>query len=555
MLIQEWTQWLLHLNRSKYERVRRAAISAPLLTEAHLDEYYTSKLLKKRRLTAIESSIEQVTAADSEVTEFLTKEFGKVRGADSLRNDLQNKNTSPNLSVNEDSVSSSSTLVLSPRSAGKRTAARIPQISSKKKSRITITRNECIGTKEGLDSDETIDERDDTTYETVVDGPKVTKSAGVEDKSAACGNDSDDQDDDQGEETVEDLIQELQELEKESEPDFHPLIRALYYAARGEPFKKPQHKPLLSDCQSFLYDYVWDRLDTFLGLQTIEKKDVFVAISGIVDLDVHKDFPQRAALMLECRAAVDLQYPKIRGHLQNYRKFVDDNDGLKEARLGELMKQLKEDMSRVEDDSDEMVTIEILRILAKQSLPDKYERVKSTETSTLYVWFSIWKLLFALSAVDVQIGETMLKEAQQDQLAVRKVVGARAAKGAAGASGRRLDFRLVASIRKGRNFLPFTLCNNEHKAPDTIASDIKIQHRKNMRLNKSIAVNGWIPRESSTMFLDVIGLDGYWNIITPHSDVILSCQVQKEPLVLPANAFEMGTFLCGDGIERLLGYR
>jgi len=64
-------------------------------------------------------------------------------------------------------------------------------------------------------------------------------------------------------------------------------------------------------------------------------------------------------------------------------------------------------------------------------------------------------------------GETILKEAQQDQLAVRKVVGARAAKGAAGASGRRLDFRLVASIRKTRKFIPFTLGNNEHNAPDT----------------------------------------------------------------------------------------
>jgi hypothetical protein len=88
-----------------------------------------------------------------------------------------------------------------------------------------------------------------------------------------------------------------------------------------------------------------------------------VAISGIVDLDVHKDFPQHAGLLSECRAAIKLQYPKIRDHLQTYRQFVDDYNGLKEARLGELMKELKKDMSRFEDNSDEMVTIEILRIL------------------------------------------------------------------------------------------------------------------------------------------------------------------------------------------------
>lgn len=88
-----------------------------------------------------------------------------------------------------------------------------------------------------------------------------------------------------------------------------------------------------------------------------------VAISGIVDLDVHNDYPQRAALISECWAAINLQYPKIRDHLQTYRKFVDNDEGLKEARLGELMKQLKGDMSHFEDDSDEIVTIEILRIL------------------------------------------------------------------------------------------------------------------------------------------------------------------------------------------------
>ena len=123
-------------------------------------------------------------------------------------------------------------------------------------------------------------------------------------------------------------------------------------------------------------------------------------------------------------------------------------------------------------------------------------------------------------------GETILKEAQQDQLAVRKVVGARAAKEAAGASGRRLDFRLVASIRKAHKFIPFTLCNNEHKAPDTKPQVVKIQHRKNMRLNKSIAMNGWIPRETSTMFLDVIGA---------YTSCLLAFGVENSPSLVRVN--------------------
>ncbi|KAF9947478.1 hypothetical protein BGZ65_008786, partial [Modicella reniformis] len=133
---------------------------------------------------------------------------------------------------------------------------------------------------------------------------KVTKSTGAGNED----NNDDDQIDDQDEEDG--------EGEEESKLDTRQ-------------FQKPQH----------LYDF---------------------AISGIVVLDVHKDFPQHADLLSECRAVIELQYPKIRRYTS---KLVDDDDGLKEARLGELMKQLQENMSRFKNDSDEMVTIEILRTL------------------------------------------------------------------------------------------------------------------------------------------------------------------------------------------------
>ncbi|KAG0351886.1 hypothetical protein BGZ54_003056, partial [Gamsiella multidivaricata] len=316
--------------------------------------------------------------------------------ANELPNIIQNKascNNLPDPFAEEDATSSPSTWTSSSRSTEKRTAAQTPQTSNKKRSGITMARGDYVGVEEDLDSDEAIDEHDDTSDETVVDGLKVTKStgAGNGDKTVASDNDDDDDQDEEdgkGEETVEGLIQDLQALEEEPEPGTRGAVQ------------EAKHKPQLSICQSFLYDYVWNRLDTFLELPTVEKKDVFAAISGIVDLDVHKDFPQHADLLSECRAAIELEYPKIRDRLQTYRQFVDDDDGLKEARLGELMKQLKEDMSRFEDDTDEMVTIEILRILVKQSMPDKYEGVEPTETSTLYVWFSIWKHLFSSTAVD-----------------------------------------------------------------------------------------------------------------------------------------------------------
>ncbi|KAF9436618.1 hypothetical protein BGZ76_003459 [Entomortierella beljakovae] len=73
-----------------------------------------------------------------------------------------------------------------------------------------------------------------------------------------------------------------------------------------------------------------------------------------MDLSVHK---------APHRAPIKLQYPKIRDRLQAYRQFVDNDAGLRKVRLSELMKQFKEDMPHFEDNRDEMVTIEILKIM------------------------------------------------------------------------------------------------------------------------------------------------------------------------------------------------
>ncbi|KAF9579392.1 hypothetical protein BGW38_004357, partial [Lunasporangiospora selenospora] len=58
--------------------------------------------------------------------------------------------------------------------------------------------------------------------------------------------------DDEDVDSIEDLANEVVELIEKSEPGFHPLIRALYHAVRGTPFKKPMVKPELSAEQSFL---------------------------------------------------------------------------------------------------------------------------------------------------------------------------------------------------------------------------------------------------------------------------------------------------------------
>lgn len=43
-------------------------------------------------------------------------------------------------------------------------------------------------------------------------------------------------------------------------------------------------------------------------------------------------------------------------------------------------------------------------------------------------------------------------------------------------------------------------------------------------------------------------------VLKPFKDVWLSCEV-KEPIKLPTNSFEMGTFLYSDQVNVLLAYR
>ncbi|KAF9095502.1 hypothetical protein BGX27_001266, partial [Mortierella sp. AM989] len=367
-------------------------------------------------------------------------------------------------------------------------------------------------------------------------------------------DDDDDETVDFEDESIESMVNELEELIQKSKPGFHPLIRALYYAVRNEPFQKPRVIPDLSESQAFLYSFVWERLEKFTTLRPIEQKDIFVAISGIVDLDVHKMYPNRDERMTDCRNVL----PQHEGLdlLEKYKAefVIDDGDDVLEADLTELKAGLERDLSKFRDGTDEKMVIEILLLLVKLSLPDIFKRPKATETSTLFVWHSIWQTLFSQTAVSVQVGETILKEARVDQLLVRQIVGPRASKSAKSASGRRLDFRLTACIQSAVESISVTLCNNEHKAPSVSQQTVELQHRKNTRLNKSILTRGSTPSGMHTLFCDVVGLEGRMYALRPFKDVWLSCEV-KESIKLPTNSFEMGTFLFNNQLNTLLAYR
>ncbi|KAG0299912.1 hypothetical protein BGZ98_009660, partial [Dissophora globulifera] len=100
--------------------------------------------------------------------------------------------------------------------------------------------------------------------------------------------------------------------------------------------------------------------------------------------------------------------------------------------------------------------------------------------------------------------ETILKAAQKVQVTVHDVVGSKVAVSRAGVSGHNLDFRMIATIKTRQRFEPSTLSNDEHKGLGSSDLTTDIQRRKNIRLNKSIVVNGEVSVTVDNLDQDVV---------------------------------------------------
>lgn len=75
-LIEEWSRWMIDLQKSPHEVMRRAAV-APALTQNDLDEYYQDRVSVDREQDALESSRRQLRAADGQLTSRIQKRQGK----------------------------------------------------------------------------------------------------------------------------------------------------------------------------------------------------------------------------------------------------------------------------------------------------------------------------------------------------------------------------------------------------------------------------------------------------------------------------------------------
>ncbi|KAG0008581.1 hypothetical protein BGZ80_003284, partial [Entomortierella chlamydospora] len=73
ILIHEWSRWMADLKKSPHGGVQRAAVAALPLTQKNLDDYYRLRFFAKRELDTLESSSQQLKAADQQYTSHLNQ--------------------------------------------------------------------------------------------------------------------------------------------------------------------------------------------------------------------------------------------------------------------------------------------------------------------------------------------------------------------------------------------------------------------------------------------------------------------------------------------------
>jgi hypothetical protein len=76
-LRREWAGWMKDLSSSKNQSISGIAKTAQPMTAAHLDKYYKGRVVAKRALAVLESSMEQLEDADHEVSSSLRESHRK----------------------------------------------------------------------------------------------------------------------------------------------------------------------------------------------------------------------------------------------------------------------------------------------------------------------------------------------------------------------------------------------------------------------------------------------------------------------------------------------
>ncbi|KAG0039951.1 hypothetical protein BGZ83_002686 [Gryganskiella cystojenkinii] len=344
-----------------------------------------------------------------------------------------------------DTTSSSSTQTLLSKSAGKRIAPRRPQPSIKKRSGITMARDEYDGITGGLESD------DDST----LDGHRDFESAAV--------NDDGESDRDQEAEESDDDDDELGEIVLPH--DFHGLFEGLYRAASNQTFRIPKMPEMESTMKTTLFQYVKDHLTIYHDLPKVQQKDLYVAAPSVA--------------YLHCANAATIF--KVHDMPNLLEKTKEPDMAIPSTTLLDLLNTLKE---QAQDDQGIFDAGQLVGLIdiEKGSVETKRRQGQKIDV-TIKIALDILQIVLTIAAV---IGETGLEGSSKARSQNEADHTVEQLKGRKKESPRKVDCKFVVSVEHMKKWEFITISNSEMKALRSTADEVDIMVRKNIRHNHLI---------------------------------------------------------------------
>ncbi|KAF9957653.1 hypothetical protein BGZ72_001567 [Mortierella alpina] len=302
----------------------------------------------------------------------------------------------------------------------------------------------------------------------------------------------------------------------------------------------------LSSTRQQLYRLALDNLRTYKHdkRQIIAKKDASVALSCTINLSsdcLHDYFDDE--FLARAADAYHLQTPKNRtaAVLDPFLKLLAGRDAqftLEETRIRKGRYQEQQRAGEAVPDHWEAI-LDIMEHVCRLVLRPSFDG-HASEADVVAEWKSVFHILLMNSQVYMRSGEcvstcskdvkAMLDE-EYDEF---------------GAFGRKVDLIFRAN--------GLELANLEFKVAEATDTDIDIQHRKNIRLNRAImeGQQDACGIKSTLLFLDFQGWHGSLFALYPFEDVFV-CKYLG-PVALPRTKSGLQKFLKGGTLETLFTF-
>ncbi|KAF9199941.1 hypothetical protein BGZ49_009886 [Haplosporangium sp. Z 27] len=331
----------------------------------------------------------------------------------------------------------------------------------------------------------------------------------------------------------------------EASSPFADLVAQLYqkYRKYNHPSRglAPSEPPPAGTI-AYLHDYAAKNLQIWDDLDTVTKKSTLVSMSGI--LNTMDDSMAECLMFQEVKQAchdpdfltepVDVQslLDKMKEKMGQRADIHELHQFCLEARLRNA--QLK---SEYNDEARIVGVVEYLITLIKQNAWSS----TSSEAEYVCIWRHVFGILLG-DTVATRIGELSVKETRKERLLQETTFAFKEHN----IRGRKVDllFQAVYKDHKGKD-VRTNLAVFEAKSSTASTDILRVQARKNLRLNKALLTNlrSMNARGQSPLILDMQGARAYIYTIKKFGNVYGAGSVTDRTIRLPTSEWELFAFI------------